>query len=66
MERKRAYSINDLADGGPEGRTTIFKAIKEGRLIARKSGRRTIILDEDYEAYLKSLPVIDRGDGRVA
>jgi hypothetical protein len=35
----------------------IFKAIKEGKLKARKAGRRTFILPEDYETFLRSLPV---------
>jgi hypothetical protein len=63
MEQKRAYSINELASNGPEGRTTLFKAIRERRLVARKAGRKTIVLAEDYEAYLRSLPVIGRHEG---
>jgi hypothetical protein len=63
MERKLAYSIDELAKSGPEGRTSIFKAIKEKRLIARKSGRRTIVLATDYERYLQGLPVVDRQAG---
>lgn len=56
MIEKPAYSINELAAAGPPGRSTIFKAIKDGELIARKAGRRTIILKSDYEAYLAGLP----------
>lgn len=66
MEKKLAYTIDELAENGPEGRTSIFKAIKEKRLIARKSGRRTIILAADYERYLNDLPVIDRDAERAA
>jgi hypothetical protein len=66
MQTKLAYSINELAENGPEGRTNLYKAIKEKRLIARKSGRRTIILASDYERYLNDLPVVDRDAGRAA
>lgn len=60
VEKKLAYTIDELAKNGPEGRTSLFKAIKENRLVARKSGRRTIILPEDYDRYLHELPIIDR------
>lgn len=63
---KRAYSIEELVKNGPEGRTNIYKAIKEGRLIARKAGRRTVVLVEDYDAYLKALPIVDRKAERAA
>ena len=42
------------------GRTTIFDAIHEKRLRAKKYGRRTLILKEDAEEFLKSLPDVDR------
>jgi hypothetical protein len=42
-------------------RTVLFEAIKHGRLKARKAGRRTIILDEDYLSFLQSLPLVRGG-----
>ncbi|MBL8599767.1 MAG: DNA-binding protein [Devosia sp.] len=39
------------------GRSMIFKAMREGKLRARKSGRRNIILYADLMKYLESLPV---------
>jgi hypothetical protein len=62
MQVKAAYGIEELAKAGPLGRSTLFKAIKERKLIAQKAGRRTIITHENYEAYLKSLPVVGAGE----
>jgi len=38
------------------GATKAYEEIKAGRLVARKVGRRTIILDEDLKAWLDALP----------
>ena len=62
MEIKPAYGIEELAKAGPLGRSTLFKAIKDRKLIAQKAGRRTIITHENYEAYLKSLPAVGAGE----
>ena len=53
-----ALSIAKLCDYGSVGRTTVFAEIKAGRLIAHKRGRTTIILIEDADAWLQSLPRI--------
>jgi hypothetical protein len=55
---RRARSIANLVDEGPLSRTFLYSAIKEGRLKARKAGRRTVVLDDDYRAFLQALPVI--------
>jgi hypothetical protein len=34
----------------------LYREIAAGRLIARKQGRRTIILDDDLRTFLASLP----------
>jgi excisionase family DNA binding protein len=52
-----AHSIEDAARITSCGRTSIYAAIKEGALKARKFGRRTVILDEDLRDWLASLPV---------
>jgi hypothetical protein len=51
-----ALSIAKLCDYAAIGRTTAFAEIKAGRLIAHKRGRTTIILIEDADAWLQSLP----------
>ena len=49
-------SIEDLVAASGLGRTSIYAQIREGRLVARKCGKRTIILSSDAEAWLKNLP----------
>jgi hypothetical protein len=63
MNTKLAYRINDLIKpNGPHGRSTIFKAIREKKLVAQKEGRSTIITHRNYEAYLESLPVVGQDE----
>jgi excisionase family DNA binding protein len=57
-ERPIAHSIEDTAQHAKCGRTTIYAAIKAGKLKARKIGRRTIILDEDLRGWLAALPTL--------
>ena len=45
------------------GRTTLYEAIANGRLKARKLGQRTIILRSDLQCFLRHLPVISPGMG---
>jgi hypothetical protein len=54
-----AYSIGELADKGPIRRSSIYNQIAAGRLRARKIGRRTIILDEDWRAFLAGTPIVE-------
>jgi excisionase family DNA binding protein len=53
-----ALGIHDVCRLTGLGRTTIYAAIKAGELVARKSGRRTIILAADIEAFLNKLPAV--------
>ena len=53
---ERRVSINESCELSGLGRTFLYKAIANGELIARKAGRRTIILPPDLEAYLRNLP----------
>jgi excisionase family DNA binding protein len=48
------------------GRTTAYAEIREGRLRARKAGRRTIITEDDGEAWLSSLPTAPAGQAAAA
>jgi excisionase family DNA binding protein len=51
-----AYSIAEVCEIAGIGRTSIYEAINSGELIARKNGRRTVILSDDLRRWLQSLP----------
>ena len=53
---KLGLSIEESCQAAGIGRTKIYEAIGSGKLIAKKAGRRTIILPKHLEAYLESLP----------
>jgi excisionase family DNA binding protein len=55
-KRKLALSIAELVEVSGLGRSFIYEEIKAGHLVARKAGRRTLILHEDAESWLTSLP----------
>ncbi|MVS99241.1 helix-turn-helix domain-containing protein [Devosia marina] len=56
MTQVEAYPLPEFCRTHGIGRTKAYEEINAGRLKARKSGARTIILAEDAEAWLKSLP----------
>ena len=56
MKNEFGICLSHLADRGPLGRTALTKEVKAGRLPAKKYGAKTIVLPEDYQRFLKSLP----------
>ena len=48
------------------GMTHLYELIGAGKIEARKSGRKTIILDESLRGYLASLPRADIRTGQRA
>jgi hypothetical protein len=56
---KLAFSISEVVRTSGIGRTLVFAEIKVGRLIARKCGRRTLILKEDLLKWLSTLPAVE-------
>jgi hypothetical protein len=52
-------SIAEFCQRYDIGRTSAYSEIKQGRLRARKRGRRTTIAEDDAEDWLRSLPVIE-------
>jgi excisionase family DNA binding protein len=53
---RRAFSPREFAIVSGLGRSTVYELIKSGSLVARKAGKRTLILAEDGERFLRSLP----------
>jgi excisionase family DNA binding protein len=51
-----AYSVPNACSVSGSGRTKIYEAINSGELRAVKHGRRTLILAEDLQRWLQSLP----------
>jgi len=54
---KLAYSIKEAATALSIGRTTIWRAIKDGKLTANKLGHRTLIPTEALQAWLRGQPL---------
>ena len=56
LPKKLAFSIPDLVAAANISRSMLYEEIKSGKLRVRKVGRRTIVLYEDAESWLRSLP----------
>lgn len=57
-ENRRAFPIAVFCNRYGIGRSKTYKEIQAGRLIAVKSGHRTLIREEDAERWLRSLPMM--------
>ncbi len=49
---KIAYSIKEAAHASSLGRSSIYNAIRSGRLQARRVGGRTVILADSLHAFI--------------
>ena len=58
MNNPLAHTIAEACARSGIGRTAIYELINTGQLPARKRGRRTLILTEDLQRCLQSLPSI--------
>lgn len=54
----RAFGIAEFCRRYGIGRTTAYAEIAAGRLRRRKVGKRSLITEDDAEAWLKCLPTI--------
>lgn len=61
---KKVYSIPETVEITGICKTNIYKAIKEGKLIAKKYGSRTLIPSSSIEAFIESLPAISSSEGK--
>jgi excisionase family DNA binding protein len=53
---RRAHSIAETCALTGLGRDAVYGAIRDGRLVARKLGRRTVVTDDDLRQFLAELP----------
>ena len=51
-----AFTITEACNRASVGRTSLYSAIASGDLVARKRGRRTLILAEDLWKWLNATP----------
>jgi len=58
---RAAHSIAETCALTGLGRDSIYSAIRDGYLVARKLGRRTLVTDDDLRQFLAGLP---RAGGR--
>lgn len=61
MNDTPSLSIDEAAKALRLGKTKLFALIRDGHLPARKLGSRTIILREDVDRFLHSLPKVRKG-----
>ena len=54
--QKMAFTVDEAAMHSSLGRDAIYDAIRDGRLQARKWGRRTIIPADALQRFLTELP----------
>ncbi|MEO6152121.1 MAG: helix-turn-helix domain-containing protein [Croceibacterium sp.] len=51
-----ALTLPDAVNVSGLSRTSLYEALKRGKLTAIKAGRRTLILHTELEAYMAALP----------
>jgi hypothetical protein len=56
---RRAYGPREWGATYGIGLDGVYQAIREGKLIARKFGKRTIITEEDGDRFIASLPRLE-------
>jgi excisionase family DNA binding protein len=53
-----AMSIDEAARRAGLGRDKIYTAVKEGKLEARKAGRRTLVTADALRRFIDNLPTL--------
>jgi hypothetical protein len=60
------YSLDEFGHRNRIGLSTVYAEIKAGRLVARKIGRRTVIMADDAKAWRDRLPKVQPLTANVA
>jgi len=53
-----AFTVNEFLAWARISRSTLYKEVDAGRIPIRKCGRRTLILRDAAESWLRSLPEV--------
>lgn len=61
MTLQIALTVPQAVEASGQPRSGLYEAMRRGDLVARKAGRRTLIMVADLEAYLASLPTYQAG-----
>jgi hypothetical protein len=56
LSGRKAWSVAEASMLSGLSRDVLYDSIRRGRLVARKAGRRTIIIQKDLERFLANLP----------
>ncbi len=56
MNDSFVYSISEACAIARVGRTALYEAVRDGSLIIRKRGRRSLVLADDLRKWIESLP----------
>ncbi|OCC05079.1 hypothetical protein BA190_09190 [Labrys sp. WJW] len=57
--QKLAYTVKEACEATTLKMSALYYLLREGKLRARKIGRRTVVLADDLKAYLDSLPAAE-------
>ena len=57
-----SLNVKQAVEASGLTRSHLYEAMKEGKLTARKAGRRTIIMADDLRRYVENLPTAPRGE----
>lgn len=58
-----ALTVAEACVAARVGKTVLYQAIASGALVARKRGRKTLVLPADLQAWIADLPSIEpKGD----
>lgn len=58
MPQPLCYTVAEACVLARTGRTTLYQAIRRKELVARKLGKKTLILEEDLRQWIVGLPAL--------
>ncbi len=58
MSTPIAFTVKEACAVSRTGKTTLYGAIRRGDLVARKLGKKTLILEGDLRRWIEQLPTI--------